>query len=127
MAHILIADDDSSFRSYIQTVLEDAGHTVGFASDGDQAVEFYRRGTFDLAIIDLIMPGKNGVRAIREIHESDPAAKLVAVSGQDADQLRLAEDSGAQKALAKPIESEELMEVISQLLRRSTGWQGVIP
>ncbi len=126
MARILIADDDANFRSVLGSVLENAGHEPGFAADGEQAVDVYNRGAFDLAIIDLVLPAKNGVQVIREILKLDPAAKLIAISGKEPAQLELAAEAGALRTLAKPFATEELIEAVAALLRRSTGWQGVV-
>ena len=125
MARILIADDDANFRSVLGGMLENAGHEPGFAIDGEQAVDLYNRSAFDLAIIDLVLPAKNGVQVIREILKLDPAAKLIAISGKEPEQLELAVAAGALRTLAKPFDMEELMEAIAGLLRRATGWQGV--
>jgi len=125
VARILIVDDDASFRLFLSTVLLDAGHEVGYAADGDQAVSFYRKGGFDLVIIDLVMPGKHGVIAIRELKAMDHAVKIVAVSGEDAEHLALAEEAGALKTLPKPVHADDLLTTIAGMLRRATGWQGV--
>ncbi len=125
MARILIADDDANFRRVLGSMLENAGHEPGFAIDGEQAVDLYNRGAFDLAIIDLVLPAKNGVQVIREILKVDPAAKLIAISGKEPEQLELAQEAGAMRTLAKPFSADKLMEAVAALLRRSTGWQGV--
>ena len=125
MAKILIADDDAGVRQFLQAVLEEAGHELGFANDGEQAIEFFRRGSFDLAIVDLIMPKRNGVIAIHEIIDHDPGAKIIAISADITGQLDLAREAGALALLPKPMTADDLLGAIALLLRRSTGWQGV--
>lgn len=124
MAQILVADDDATFRLFLRTVLEEGGHEVGFANDGEQAVEFFLHGAFDLLILDVILPKLNGAQVIRDIKAGDPGAKIVAVSG-DLAQLEYAEAAGALVCLAKPLKAEDVIETIDRLLRRTTGWQGV--
>ena len=125
MPRVLVADDDTNFRRLTGTILEEAGHEVGYAVDGKQAVDFFRKGEFDALVIDLALPEKNGVQAIREIIAQEPAAKIIAISGKTPEQLSLAEEAGALRTLAKPFANEDLVTAVASVLRRATGWQGV--
>ncbi len=125
MARVLIVDDDATVRLYLGAVLEKAGHEVAYGADGEQAVEFFRRGGFDLAVIDLALPKKNGVLAIREILLLDRYAKVIAVTGSVPEQLGRAEEAGAMLVLEKPVEADDLLGAVAKLVRRSTGWEGV--
>ena len=126
MARILVVDDDAAVRSTIGTILQAAGHEVGYAADGDQGIAFFKKGGFDLAIVDLVMPVKNGLLMIRELRAWDPGVKIIAISGMSPEQLPVANEAGALHTLTKPINQKDLLAAIASLLRRSTGWQGVL-
>ena len=64
MALILIVDDDRRFRAMLRAMLTDAGHRVLEAGDGDSGVETFRRERPDVALVDIIMPGKGGISTI---------------------------------------------------------------
>ncbi len=125
MARILVIDDDAVTRRAIGAMLEEADHQVSYAANGEQGLEFYTRSPFDLVIIDLVMPIKNGLQTIREMREAYPHARIVAISGVSPEQLDKAEEYGALRTMVKPVESSQLLEVIDSTLRRSVGWDDV--
>jgi len=112
MNRVLIVDDDESSRFLLGQLLEDAGHAVAYAGDGAAALERLRRRDIDVVVTDLAMPGVNGLRLIRELTDGG-GVPVVAVSGQNAEQLLLAEDYGAKATLFKPIDREELLRAIA--------------
>src|SRR3972149_4625715 len=69
--HILLVEDDETFRSFLQTIPEDDGHEVQTAEDGLKAFSLLRRADFDLVVSDLKLPGKSGLELFRETRE-DP-------------------------------------------------------
>lgn len=71
--NILVVEDDDTFRSFLQTILQDDGHEVECAADGAKALRLLRQGSFDLVVSDLKLPGKDGLELFRETR-SDPAA-----------------------------------------------------
>jgi DNA-binding response OmpR family regulator len=125
MARILIIDDDDVTRLKIGALLEAENHDVHYAPDGDVGVKLYERRRFDLVLIDLVMPKKNGLRTIREIEEIDPNARMIAMTGIDPENLDLAEDLGAVRTLTKPVEPAQLKVAVQSVLRISRGWDGV--
>jgi DNA-binding response OmpR family regulator len=124
MARILVMDDDEVGRMHMGAVIQAAGHEVGYASDGEQGVAFYKESPFDAVVVDLAMPKKNGIQAIRELCAMDRDVRIIAVSGVSPEQLTLAEEAGAMRTLVKPIHADELMQAVAGVLRRRTGWQG---
>ena len=126
MARILVMDDDEVGRMHMGAVIEGAGHEVGYASDGEQGVAYYRESPFDAVIVDLAMPKKNGIQAIRELCAMDRDVRIIAVSGVSPEQLTLAEQSGAMRTMVKPVHADELMQAVASVLRRRTGWQGAL-
>lgn len=116
MARILIVDDDELDRLMERSMLDGLGHTLLFASDGDVALSVYQKEEVDLVITDLAMPQLNGLRLIQEIMEFDPNARIIAVSGRNADQLDLAQSMGAVSTLFKPLEYAELQAAVESAL-----------
>jgi CheY-like chemotaxis protein len=127
MARILIVDDDESDRLFERAILEDAGHTLFFASDGDTALEAYRGNRIEIVITDLHMPRLNGLRLIRELKEIDPLATIIAVSGVAARQLGRARELGAATTIKKPVLPSELLAALREILNPSDAadpWKG---
>lgn len=126
MANVLIVDDEEADRVIQKTILEDAGHRVFFAQDGEAALKVYASSPVDVVITDLKMPRLNGLRLIEQLKELDPNAMVLAVSGVSADQLDLATEMGAARTLFKPLEPSDLVEAIEEALNqrgdRRDGW-----
>ncbi|MDJ0767034.1 MAG: response regulator, partial [Myxococcota bacterium] len=122
MARILIIDDDQGTRQYIGRVLEGALHSVAYAVDGIQGIDLYRKSPFDVVVVDLVMPEKNGLQTTRELCEEYQDARVVAITGQDPENLPMAEDFGAMACMTKPIEPEDLLEAIEGALSVKRGW-----
>jgi CheY-like chemotaxis protein len=121
MARILVVDDDLLIRLTLKAVLESVGHAVVLAErghDGAEAIEAY---AFDLAIVDIFMPGMNGLETIKIFRESAPTLPVIAISGyvfRDAsepapDFLRMAVDLGAAACLRKPFTGAQLLEAVT--------------
>lgn len=119
MARILIVDDEEQDRVLERSILEDAGHELLFASDGQAALQLYREEEVDLVITDLAMPRLNGLRLIRMLLEEDPDARVIAVSGVSPEQLPTAEEFGALGTLFKPLDRDVLLERVEAVLRDS--------
>ncbi len=116
MAHILIVDDEEMDRLLGRAVLEDSGHQLLFAPDGELALQAYRKNDIDLVITDLAMPNMNGLLLIEQIMAEDSRALIIAVSGVSAGQLRRAETLGATRTLEKPYEPAELLQAVTETL-----------
>lgn len=123
MARILIIDDEAYIRELYTRLLEEAGHEVIEAPNGDAGIKLYRQSQTDLIITDIIMPEKEGIETIIELRRDFPHVKIIAISGggaaMDSDTcLRLAEDLGAARTLAKPMSNQELLDSIEDVLRQ---------
>ena len=113
---ILIADDNSELLSLLDDLLTRKGHEVVSAVNGEDAARKYftDEGTFDYVITDYQMPRKNGVVLIMDIRRSNPAQKVILVSGdppQMTDIIR--EDAGEFPILRKPYRTEDLLELLT--------------
>lgn len=120
MPRILVIDDDVPFRSVLKASLEEMGHYVREAKDGNEGVSLYRQETFDLVMTDLIMPGKEGIETIMDMRRINPGVKIIAMSGggrvTSVDYLQIARQVGAKKVLSKPFLYEEAREAINEVL-----------
>jgi DNA-binding NtrC family response regulator len=114
---ILIVDDDSAIREVLQSMLESDGHTVASAPNGRIAMRMLGEQPFDAVITDLVMPEQEGIETIKQIVESHPGVKIVAMSGAfGGDYLRIASLLGAHSTLRKPLRLQEVLETVSKLL-----------
>lgn len=124
MARILVVDDDALDRMILDSLVAQAGHEPVFAEEGEAALALYREEDFDLVVTDLVMPGLNGLRLIRQIREIDPEAAIIAITGSSPEQLTRAEDYGAAVTLVKPLEPDILFEKVEQLLAAGRSGRG---
>jgi len=120
MKRILVIDDDAWLRSMLKQLLENNGYEVLLAENGKIGIKlFYEKGA-DLIITDLIMPEKEGLETISELHQNFPGLKIIAISGGGRigpeDYLKLSESLGADRALKKPFNNKELLSIVSELL-----------
>ena len=100
----------------IDSLLTAEGHVLVMADSGESALGLYKTQKFDLVLTDLVMHGINGLRLIREIHEMDPKAIIIAITGLSPEQLPLAEDYGAVGTLTKPVDRDVLLGTIDKAL-----------
>ena len=119
MARILVADDDEDIRMLVVMRLQHSGHDVAQAGDGASAVESCRNEAPDLVVLDLMMPGMNGLDACRTIR-SDPAlAKtpviLLTAKAQSSD-VEAGLAAGADDYITKPFSPRDLAERVDALL-----------
>lgn len=118
MAKILLVDDAAFMRMMLKSTLEQAGYTeIVEASDGAQAVEMYSAEKPDLVFMDITMPNKDGLEALKEIRGADPGATIVMCSamGQEAmvmDSIK----SGAKDFIVKPFKPERILSTIKKIL-----------
>lgn len=120
MAEILIVDDDPEILNMYKAILGSKGHLVEVAKDGEDAVELATAKRFDIIIMDIIMPKKDGIDAILEIKEIYPDIKIIAISGGgrkgNMDFLKLAQMVGACDTLAKPFNPADLLSKLNDCL-----------
>lgn len=116
---ILVVDDEPKIVSLVRSYLEREGYAVNEALDGRRALEVFRRDTPDLIILDLMLPGLDGLEVCREIRRSSnvPIIMLTA-RGEDADKL-IGLELGADDYITKPFSPRELVARVRAVLRRS--------
>jgi|HubBroStandDraft_1064217.scaffolds.fasta_scaffold105918_3 CheY-like chemotaxis protein len=121
MARVLVIDDDPLLREVAQEMLIQAGHEVTLAENGLVALRLPDAPAPDLAIVDMLMPERDGVETIGDLKRRWPATKLIAVSAGArglAPQLllKMAETLGVHATLAKPLEQASLVGLVDRLL-----------
>ena len=117
MAKILVVDDAAFMRMMLKDILTKEGHEiVGEAKDGNEAVTKYKELKPDVVTMDITMPNKDGIEALREIRSYDSNAKVVMCSamGQQAMVIE-AVKNGAKDFVVKPFENEKVVEAIAKL------------
>lgn len=120
MKKILIIDDETSFRKILKKLLEKNSYKVIDAQNGNQGIKLFKELSPDLIITDLVMPEKEGLETIKEIRGLNPDIKIIAMSGGGVGEaglyLNMAKKFGAQYSFAKPIDNEELLLAVKNLL-----------
>lgn len=113
---ILVVDDDADAADSLGELFEMEGHDVTVAYDGNTAVEAYDKASFDIAFMDIMMPGKNGVESFFEIRKNYPDAKVFMMTGFSVEQLiQQAIDHGAMGVLSKPVDLDKVLSVIDDI------------
>jgi DNA-binding response OmpR family regulator len=119
---VLVVDDEAGIRKLAVRALVAARAQPYEAENGDQAIETLERVPIDLVLIDIIMPGKQGIDTIRAIKPRWPNLKLIAMSGGgylgSDELLRLADSVGADMTMNKPLSFKDLAASMALLLNR---------
>ncbi|MCH9644293.1 MAG: response regulator [Gammaproteobacteria bacterium] len=118
---ILVVDDDEGICDLLGKFLQQHGFATELAHNGDEMETILQRGNTDLVILDILMPGKDGLTLCREIRNQSqiPIIMLTAIS-EDVDRI-LGLEMGADDYLSKPFNPRELLARVKAILRRSAG------
>ena len=116
MASILVIDDEIVMRTALRRVLEDAGHEVTEAIDGNEGMARFQESAADVVITDMLLPQRSGVSIIKESTASNPGVKVIAITALAYDAFDAAEELGANATFEKPIQMKDLLETIDTLL-----------
>ena len=118
MYHILVVDDEARIRSIIKKYAEFEGHTVTEAGDGMEAVRLCRKESYDIIIMDIMMPELDGFSACREIRKvSDTPIIMLSARGEEYDKL-FGFEIGIDDYVVKPFSPKEIMARINAVLKR---------
>lgn len=119
MAKILICDDEAGIRTVIKRYAIFEGHEVTEATNGIEAVEACKNDTFDIIIIDVMMPELDGFSAVKEIRKfSDTPVIMLSARGEEYDKI-LGFEVGVDDYVVKPFSSKEIMLRVGAILRRT--------
>jgi two-component system chemotaxis response regulator CheY len=118
MANVLVVDDSIYIRALVRRVLEGAGHTiVGEASTGTEALEMFARVQPEVAIVDIVMPEKDGLQVVKTLRTIVPNARVI-VHSVYAHEEKIVEAlrAGATKYLVKSSDCSRLVDAIDEAL-----------
>ncbi|MCL2035003.1 MAG: response regulator transcription factor [Oscillospiraceae bacterium] len=119
MAKLLICDDEAGLRAVLKRYAQFERHEVTEAGNGMEAVEACRENTFDIILMDIMMPELDGFSAVREIRKSsDVPIIMLSAKGEEYDKM-LGFELGVDDYVVKPFSSKEVMMRIAAILRRA--------
>ena len=114
---ILIIDDDITALDIVSFLFEQKGFAVERKTDGFGAIDYVKEHTPDLIVVDLRMPGIDGVETVKRIRALGISVPIIAFTAVDEPQLHYdAEQAGCNRVLTKPCRPDKLLEHINQLL-----------
>lgn len=120
MAKVLVVDDSTWARTRMVHLLQEAGHRTAEAESGHDAVLRYAAEKPDLVLMDITMPGMDGIRSTAMIRQQDPAARVVMVTAaRDHEAVLAAVRAGATDYVLKPYQPERVLEAIQRQLSRN--------
>ena len=121
MARILVVDDVPSVTALLRAVLEARGHSVVECNDGASGLAELGKTGFDVVVVDMMMPGVDGIEMVKRLRAQGHTAAVIAMSGGADDfpaahSLKMSEMYGADRLLFKPFDNDELVAAVDELL-----------
>ncbi len=123
---ILIIDDENVVRVTLEALLEKEGYEVTLAERGEEGIEKARRGHFDVALVDLVMPDMDGLAVLDEIKKIDPMTHVIVITGYGSIENAVeAMKKGATDYISKPLKKGEIQGIIKRVLEEAR-FEGVL-
>lgn len=124
---ILVAEDEPQIARVLTAALDREGYTVDAAADGQEAVDQAAKNAYDVMVLDIMMPVKTGIEAVREIRQSGNRAYIIMLTAMsEVDDRVNGLDAGADDYLTKPFSLKELLARVRSLGRRVDTDLGVV-
>lgn len=120
--NVLIADDEENISALVQLCVEGEGHAAVCVASATEARDALAKRTFDLVITDVLMPDGDGLALITQLKQTQPAARILAMSGggrymDGDDYLKMARGLGANAVVMKPFNRERLLEAMAEAMK----------
>jgi CheY-like chemotaxis protein len=112
-ASVLVVDDEVGMRETVADILSAKGYDVTTAANGEDALARLRAGTFTVVLMDIRMPGRDGISVLREIGGPPPPVVLMTAYAAD-EQLAAAAEAGSFAVVHKPIPARRLLDVVAR-------------
>lgn len=117
--HILVVEDERRLANLLRRVLVEERHTVDIANDGDSGLDLAASDTYDLVILDIMLPGVDGIEVCRQMRSDGVQSPVLMLTARGAVEDRVnGLNAGADDYLVKPFAMEELLARVNALLRR---------
>jgi two-component system, NtrC family, response regulator HydG len=113
---VLVVDDEPGMRDTLMAILELNGYGVSSARDGETAVAAVREGAFDVVVMDVRMPGRDGVSVLEEMGDPPPQVILMTAYAQE-ERLRAAVKANAFAIVHKPFDTRRMLSLIADASR----------
>jgi len=121
MDRILAIDDNLQIQKLVTVNLQARGYVVQIAGSGEEAIDLFKIGQFDLILLDLILPGISGIEVCTWIRQQSDIPIIVLSAREDEELKVRALDAGADDYVTKPFSQEELLARVRAVLRRSAA------
>jgi two-component system, OmpR family, response regulator len=119
---ILVVEDELKMASLLRRGLQEEGHAVDLARTGDDAIWMARAAEYDAVVLDLMLPGLDGIEVCRQLRDGGVWAPVLMLTARDGVEDRVAGlDAGADDYLPKPFSFAELLARLRALVRRGAG------
>ncbi len=116
---VLVVEDEAKIARFLAKGLQEEGYDVDIASDGEEALDFATATTYDLILLDLMLPKLGGITVCRRLRENNMAVSILVLTAMDSVKDRvMGLDAGADDYLVKPFNFDELLARMRALLRR---------
>ena len=121
MTRVMVVEDDRDISEMLSIVLNDAGMDVDLVDRGDEVLESFRSNPPDLVLLDLMLPGKDGVTVCQELRKETLVPIVMLTAKSDTTDIVKGLEAGADDYMVKPFKDQELLARIKSQLRRSQG------
>ncbi len=118
MAKVLVVDDSEFMRKVLRNILEAGGHKVIEARSADEALDRFIKDSPDIVTMDIVMPDKDGIEAVKRLKEANAKAKIIMISalGHQKTVMRSLE-AGAVDFIIKPFTTDDVLESVNAVLQ----------
>jgi len=126
MTRILIIDDDSELRQTLSDILSEAGYSTDLAVSGSEALEKVVSEEYDIALLDMMMPGRDGIEVLIELRKVRPRTRVIMITAfATIENAVVAIKRGASDYISKPFKKKELISTVKRVIEEAR-FEGVV-